>query len=166
VDSSLYQELPRSAAQVFAVSPVLGASKRNGDRRPTLTDPKLLRSLTSGGLSENATVVPEVRTSHFFLHKFFVSFRLGYSDHSEPDPGGVRELRAGKIGATTMPRTTAAILRASLASERRKNRRMRELLDELREQVAQNRRDLDLQFTRLAQLQADIDRLKARSPDQ
>jgi hypothetical protein len=65
-----------------------------------------------------------------------------------------------------MPRTTAAILRASLASERRKNRRMRELLDELREQVAHNRRDLDLQFTRLAQLQADIDRLKAKSPDQ
>ena len=49
----------------------------------------------------------------------------------------------------------------SLERERRKNRRLRALLDDFKEQLATNRRDVDLQFTRLSQLQAEIDILKA-----
>lgn len=47
-----------------------------------------------------------------------------------------------------------------LRRERRKNRRLREVIDGLRGQIAAHRRDLDLQFTRLAQLQAELDALK------
>jgi chromosome condensin MukBEF ATPase and DNA-binding subunit MukB len=47
-----------------------------------------------------------------------------------------------------------------LRRERRKNRRLREVIDGLRGQIAEHRRDLDLQFTRLAQLQAELDALK------
>jgi hypothetical protein len=54
------------------------------------------------------------------------------------------------------PRT----LRESLQRERRTNRRLRLLLDEVRTQVRQNRRDLDLQFERIAQLQAELDLIK------
>jgi predicted nucleic acid-binding Zn-ribbon protein len=50
----------------------------------------------------------------------------------------------------------------ALTRERRKNRRLRAVIDDLREQIAANRRDLDLQFTRLAQLQAEVDSLKSR----
>jgi hypothetical protein len=39
--------------------------------------------------------------------------------------------------------------------------RLRALLDDFKEQLATNRRDVDLQFTRLSQLQAEIDILKA-----
>ena len=48
----------------------------------------------------------------------------------------------------------------TLRRERRKNRRLRAVIDGLRSQIAANRRDLDLQFTRLAQLQAELDALK------
>jgi hypothetical protein len=48
----------------------------------------------------------------------------------------------------------------SLRRERRKNRRLRAVIDSLSSQIAANRRDLDLQFTRLAQLQAELDALK------
>ena len=48
----------------------------------------------------------------------------------------------------------------TLMRERRKNRRLRAVIDDLRRQIAANRRDLDLQFTRLAQLQAELDALK------
>ena len=46
------------------------------------------------------------------------------------------------------------------AAECRKNRRLRAVIDELREQGRRNRHDLDVQFTRLAQLQAEVDPLK------
>jgi hypothetical protein len=51
-------------------------------------------------------------------------------------------------------------LNAALVRERRANRRLRVVLEELRKQVQANRRDLDLQFTRLAQIQAELDELK------
>jgi len=51
-------------------------------------------------------------------------------------------------------------LKETLMRERRKNRRLRAVIDDLRRQIAANRRDLDLQFTRLAQLQAELDALK------
>jgi predicted transposase YdaD len=38
--------------------------------------------------------------------------------------------------------------------------RVREKLEELEARVAQNRQDLDLQFTRLAEMQAVIDRMQ------
>jgi cell division septum initiation protein DivIVA len=49
----------------------------------------------------------------------------------------------------------------ALTRERRKNRRLRAVIDALAERIAANRRDLDLQFTRLAQLQAEVDGLKS-----
>jgi len=48
-------------------------------------------------------------------------------------------------------------LKAALTRERRINRRLRALLDETTEQIRLLRRDLDLQFTRIAQLQAQLD---------
>jgi len=59
----------------------------------------------------------------------------------------------------TVPATVAKI-KDVLRRERRKNRRLRAVIDELRNQIAANRRDLDLQFTRLAQVQAELDALK------
>jgi hypothetical protein len=44
-------------------------------------------------------------------------------------------------------------LRIELRRERRTNRRLRVLIDDLKAQVRANRSDLDVQFTRLAQLQ-------------
>ena len=55
---------------------------------------------------------------------------------------------------------TLAQVKETLRRERRKNRRLRAVIDGLRSQIADNRRDLDLQFTRLAQLQAELDALK------
>jgi chromosome condensin MukBEF ATPase and DNA-binding subunit MukB len=55
---------------------------------------------------------------------------------------------------------TLTKVKEMLRRERRKNRRLRELIDDLRSQIAEHRRDLDLQFTRLAQLQAELDALK------
>src|SRR6266576_938985 len=59
---------------------------------------------------------------------------------------------------------------AALHAERRANRRLRDLLTEMRdvlremnEQVLQNRRDLNLQFTRIASLQAELDVLRAET---
>jgi hypothetical protein len=60
-----------------------------------------------------------------------------------------------------MPRKvgTVGALKATLARERRTNRRMRALIDALTDHVRQNRRDLDLQFQRIASMQAQIDQL-------
>ena len=55
---------------------------------------------------------------------------------------------------------TLTKVKEMLRRERRKNRRLREVIDDLRGQIAASRRDLDLQFTRLAQLQAELDALK------
>jgi hypothetical protein len=51
----------------------------------------------------------------------------------------------------------------ALKRERRTNRRLRAVIHELREQGQMNRRDLDLQFARLAQLQVEVDSLKKRN---
>jgi hypothetical protein len=59
-----------------------------------------------------------------------------------------------------MPEMTIPTLKTTLTRERRKNRRLRVIIDDLREQVRRNRHDLDVQFTRLAQLQAELDALK------
>lgn len=60
---------------------------------------------------------------------------------------------------------TAKILSAALKVERRKNRRLRKLIDDLHEQVLKNRHDLDVQFSRLSQIQAEVDILKSRTRD-
>jgi hypothetical protein len=60
-----------------------------------------------------------------------------------------------------MPEMTIPTLKTTLTRERRKNRRLRVLINDLREQVRRNRHDLDVQFTRLAQLQAELDALKS-----
>ena len=57
-------------------------------------------------------------------------------------------------------RLPLAKVKEMLRRERRKNRRLREVIDDLRGQIAEHRRDLDVQFTRLAQLQAELDALK------
>ena len=50
-------------------------------------------------------------------------------------------------------------LRTELRRERRSNQRLRVIIDDLKTQVRANRGDLDVQFTRLTQLQAEVDRL-------
>lgn len=49
----------------------------------------------------------------------------------------------------------------ALTRERRTNRRLRALLNALDERTRENRHDLNVQFARLAQLQAEVDTLKA-----
>jgi hypothetical protein len=51
-------------------------------------------------------------------------------------------------------------LRAKLRKERRSNRRLRALIDEFRAQLTAIRTDLDVQFHRIAQLQAELDASK------
>ena len=51
-------------------------------------------------------------------------------------------------------------LRTELRRERRTNQRLRALIDDFKTQAQINRADLDVQFTRLAQLQAEVDTLK------
>jgi hypothetical protein len=60
---------------------------------------------------------------------------------------------------------TAKTLSAALRLERRKNRRLRKVIDDLHAAVLKNSHDLDVQFNRLSQLQAEVDLLKSRSRD-
>ena len=64
---------------------------------------------------------------------------------------------------------TVPQLKKALTRERRKNKRLRALIDELRsgihdvsEGVQANRQELDIQLTRLAHLQAEVDLIKRR----
>lgn len=52
-------------------------------------------------------------------------------------------------------------LKAALTAERRKNKRLRAVIDDLHEATRANKRELGIQFQRLAQLQAEVDALKA-----
>ena len=62
---------------------------------------------------------------------------------------------------TSMARKSSVnALRIELLRERRTNRRLRVVIDDLNAQARANRKDLDVQFTRLAQLQAEVDTLK------
>jgi hypothetical protein len=63
-----------------------------------------------------------------------------------------------------MPKSAMVQKNAALVRERRTNRRLRVLLNVLLESVHENRRDLNVQFTRLAQLQAEVDMLKVSRP--
>jgi uncharacterized protein YigA (DUF484 family) len=65
-----------------------------------------------------------------------------------------------KNGGGVSKTSSIPTLKTALTRERRKNRRLRAVIDDLLEQCRLNRRDLDLQFTRLAQLQAELDALK------
>jgi hypothetical protein len=53
-------------------------------------------------------------------------------------------------------------LMAALRQERRASTRLRSVIEELESAVELNRRDLDLQFSRIAQLQLELDLLKKR----
>jgi hypothetical protein len=61
-----------------------------------------------------------------------------------------------------MPKTATALpTNDALTRERRSNRRLRQIITELHAGMRENRRDLNVQFTRLAQLQLEVDTLKA-----
>ena len=62
-----------------------------------------------------------------------------------------------------MPAPTVATLKSALTRERRPNRRLRSVIEQLREERIRDRRDIDLTFTRLAQLQAEVDLLKRQA---
>jgi hypothetical protein len=62
-----------------------------------------------------------------------------------------------------MPKPTATTLKTALTRERRTNRRLRNIIELIREELRDNRRDLDIQFKRLAQLQAELDAMKKNS---
>jgi hypothetical protein len=53
-------------------------------------------------------------------------------------------------------------LMTALRQERRASTRLRSVIEELEDAVQLNRRDLDLQFSRIAQLQLELDLLKKR----
>jgi cell division septum initiation protein DivIVA len=63
-----------------------------------------------------------------------------------------------------MANSNLVALKAKLTRERRTNRRLRAVIEELREQLRQTRHDVDLHFQRFAQLQAEVDRLKLGKP--
>ena len=58
------------------------------------------------------------------------------------------------------PRGSSQDLRAQLLNARRTNRRLRAIIDEFRLEVRAIRGDLDIQFRRIAQLQAELDEVK------
>jgi hypothetical protein len=62
-----------------------------------------------------------------------------------------------------MPATTVASLRIALKRERRTNRRLRALITRLQDDLGETRRVVDLQVIRLAQIQAEVDRLKRQA---
>jgi hypothetical protein len=53
-------------------------------------------------------------------------------------------------------------VRAALDRERRTNKRLRALVEEARLELRSQRHDLDLQFRRIAQMQAELDELRTR----
>jgi hypothetical protein len=64
---------------------------------------------------------------------------------------------------------TVSELKEALTQERRKNKRLRAVIDavqegirDVSEGVVANKRELDIQLTRLAHLQAEVDLLKRR----
>ena len=63
-----------------------------------------------------------------------------------------------------MPSSPAklTVVKAALSRERRTNRRLRALIEEVRAELAAGRADDDIQTKRIAQLQAEVDLLKAR----
>ena len=59
-----------------------------------------------------------------------------------------------------MAKLSLASVRAALHRERRTSGHLRKVITELEQSIAENRRDLQLQFTRIAQIQAEVDKLK------
>ncbi len=60
-----------------------------------------------------------------------------------------------------MAKVASPALKAALCRERRTNRRLRAFLEQTTEQIRLLRRDFELQFTRIAQLQVEMDRGRA-----
>jgi hypothetical protein len=56
-------------------------------------------------------------------------------------------------------------LKAALGQERRASSRLRSVIEDLGVAVQTNRRDLDVQFARIAQLQSELDLVKKRTAD-
>jgi hypothetical protein len=61
-----------------------------------------------------------------------------------------------------MVASNVAVLKTKLTRERRGNRRLRAVIDKMREELDLTRHNLDIQTRRLAQLQAEVDLLKAK----
>ena len=59
-----------------------------------------------------------------------------------------------------MARSRPRSVTAKHTPERRRSPRLRFLIDDIRDQLNGHRKALDLQFTRLAQLQAEVDAVK------
>ena len=55
--------------------------------------------------------------------------------------------------------TYASVLQAALTRERRTNRRLRTVIDQLTVELGLHRKELEFQFIRIAQIQATLDRL-------
>ena len=56
--------------------------------------------------------------------------------------------------------TPLAALKATVARLKASNRQLQTIVDTMQAETHQNRRDLQLQFVRLAQIQTDVDALK------
>jgi len=59
-------------------------------------------------------------------------------------------------------RAAPKILTEPLNIEQRKSPRLRQVIDDLRDQVLKNCHDIDIQFNRLSQLESEVDPLKTR----
>jgi len=55
-------------------------------------------------------------------------------------------------------------MKVALKRERRTNRRLRAIIETLREEIRETRHRVDVSMTRIGQMQAELDRLKASKP--
>jgi hypothetical protein len=76
----------------------------------------------------------------------------------EQKPSDTSEVCLGDTMAN--PRPERATRPAGRTTERRKSPRLRELLDDFNSNIVANRRELEFQFQRIAEIQADLDRIK------
>ena len=72
--------------------------------------------------------------------------------------------RTVTVSPPSMATGHVAFLKSKLSRERRTNRRLRSLIEEMREEIERSRHDLDLQMKRMAQIQASEMWLLERAP--
>ena len=80
--------------------------------------------------------------------------------HLLVEAGSISIRRDGRYICRAAPK----ILTEALNIEQRKSPRLRQVIDDLRDQVLKNCHDIDLQFKRLSQLESEVDPLKTRLP--
>ena len=99
-------------------------------------------------------------------HLVCISAVVGSTDNSLDLPTPAGQLFEPKhLAGMSMPKLTLNSLRSALHRERRTSTHLRKVITAVEQSIAENRRELELQFTRIAQLQVEVDRLKRLSDE-